>query len=132
MAVHAQADLADPRFAPLFSDPDFALDPTNPRFAQAGGAAAMAAAVARMRSAHPGAAAALDAPKAPFAGALLRMVPSSSQLAAAGGRCVVPRCLERARVAKASPWLSGCPCQASQHARMAFGVGFDDPCPQGW
>lgn len=65
----AQADLADPRFAPLFGNPDFALDPTDPRFAKAGGAAAVAAAVAKKRSAPRGAAAAPAAPKAPAAGA---------------------------------------------------------------
>ncbi|KAK9840918.1 hypothetical protein WJX81_000303 [Elliptochloris bilobata] len=65
-----QPDLADPRFAPLFGNPDFALDPTDPRFGKATGAAAVAAAVAKKRGARADAAAPREqpAPPAPAAG----------------------------------------------------------------
>jgi hypothetical protein len=53
-----QAALQDARFVGLVSNPDFALDPTDPRFRQAEGAAALAAAVAKRKS---GAGAALPA-----------------------------------------------------------------------
>jgi hypothetical protein len=49
-------DLDDPRFKGLFASPDFALDPTDPRFAKAGpNAARMASEVAKRRSAMVGA-----------------------------------------------------------------------------
>lgn len=49
-------DLEDPRFKGLFASPDFALDPTDPRFAKAGpNAARIASEVAKRRSAIVGA-----------------------------------------------------------------------------
>jgi len=60
---HEQADLADPRFAPLLGNPDFALDPTDPRFAKAAGVASAAAAAAA--AARRGAAPARAAPASP-------------------------------------------------------------------
>lgn len=49
-------DLDDPRFKGLFASPDFALDPTDPRFAKAGpNAARIASEVAKRRSAMVGA-----------------------------------------------------------------------------
>ena len=50
----AQAKLDDARFAAMFSDPAYALDPTDPRFAQSAGAQELAAAVARRKQKQRG------------------------------------------------------------------------------
>ncbi len=44
-----QAKLDDARFSAIFSNPAFALDPTDPRFGQSAGAQELAAAVARRK-----------------------------------------------------------------------------------
>jgi hypothetical protein len=50
----AQAKLDDARFAAMFSDPAYALDPTDPRFAQSAGTQELAAAVARRKQKQRG------------------------------------------------------------------------------
>ena len=52
----AQAKLDDARFAAMFSDPAYALDPTDPRFAQSAGAQELAAAIARRKQKQRGSA----------------------------------------------------------------------------
>lgn len=44
-----QASLEDERFAALLNDPDFALDPTDPRFIHTAGTAELATAVAKRK-----------------------------------------------------------------------------------
>lgn len=44
-----QANLEDPRFAAIFKDPNFALDPTDPRFIHTAGTADLATAVAKRK-----------------------------------------------------------------------------------
>ena len=58
-----QAKLDDARFSAMFSNPAFALDPTDPRFGQSAGAQELAAAVARRK--HKQRSAALAAAAAP-------------------------------------------------------------------
>ena len=44
-----QANLEDPRFGAIFNNPNFALDPTDPRFIHTAGTADIATAVAKRK-----------------------------------------------------------------------------------
>ena len=46
-----QVDVRDPRFQSLFTSEDFALDPTDPQFAKAGGSAVIMAERAKRKAA---------------------------------------------------------------------------------
>ena len=63
-----QAALDDPRFSGLVRDAAFALDPTDPRFKQAEGAAELAAAVAKRKTGRTGVAGAASEPAGGHAG----------------------------------------------------------------
>ncbi len=86
----AQAALDDPRFSGLVGDAAYALDPTDPRFRQAEGAARLAAAVARRKTGRTarGAAAAAGSAAGADAGPGPSPAPAATAKAGAGtGTC---------------------------------------------